>query len=64
MEKILHVNNNRDLQALFGKYDQNIKLIEQGLSVKVLHHEQGLRIIGKRGDVQKTCELIIIWSAS
>lgn len=58
MERILYLDNNRDLQVLFGKYDQNLKLIEKGLNVRIVRHEQGLKITGQKGDIEKVRELV------
>ena len=58
MEKILHLSNNKELQVLFGKYDQNLKLIEQELDVKVTRNGDGLRVVGKDDKVEKVSELL------
>ncbi len=39
MDRIIYLNNNKNLQALFGKYDQNLKLIEEEMKVRVVRHE-------------------------
>jgi len=57
MEKILHFDNNRDLQVLFGKYDQNLRLIEKELGAKIVRHENGLKVIGNKDVINKTSEL-------
>jgi phosphate starvation-inducible PhoH-like protein len=57
MERVLYLNSTRDLQVVCGKYDQNIRLIEQKLDVKIVHHDNGLKVIGKEENVQKTSEL-------
>lgn len=58
MEKVFYLNNNKNLQILFGEYDQNLKLIEQELGVKIVHNEQGLKVIGKKEEIKKVGELI------
>ncbi len=58
MEKILYLNNNRELQVLFGKYDQNLKLIEQEMDVKVVRNDNGLKVIGEKERVDKVSELL------
>ncbi len=58
MEKILHLNNNKDLQVLFGKYDRHLKLIEKELSVKIVRNENGLKVAGKKDEVRKVSELV------
>lgn len=57
MERTIHLDDNRDLQILVGKYDQNLKLIEQELKVKIVQHDLGLKVSGNRSQVDKTCEL-------
>lgn len=57
MEQTLFFDNNKDLQLLFGKYDQNLKLIEQELSVRILRIEGGLKINGNKEPVEKAIEL-------
>lgn len=58
MHKLLYLNNNRDLQTLFGKYDQNLKLIEQELNVKIGSNEDGLKVTGKKEDIERVSELV------
>lgn len=57
MERTIHVESNRDLQILVGKYDQNLKLIEKELNVKVVQHDLGLKVSGSRLQADKACEL-------
>lgn len=57
-EKIIYLNNIRDQQVLFGKYDQNLKLIEQLLVVKLTRNENGLKVLGEAEQVEKVSELI------
>jgi phosphate starvation-inducible PhoH-like protein len=57
-EKVIKLNDNRDLQVLFGKYDQNIRLIEQECGVKISRYEGGLKIIGDETRVDRVTELL------
>lgn len=57
VEKLLTFNDNRDLQMLFGKYDQNLKLIEQQLGVKIIRKEEGLKLKGSQSQIKKASEL-------
>ena len=52
MDFRLELNNNRDLQLLFGRYDQNLKIIEKELGVLIIRSEDGLKIIGHDSKVQ------------
>ena len=58
MEKILKLENNRNLQMLFGKYDANLKLIEQDLDVRITRDSHGLKITGTEDAVQKAGGLL------
>jgi phosphate starvation-inducible protein PhoH and related proteins len=57
MESRLQFDNNRDLQLLFGRYDQNLKIIEKELGVRILRAEDGIKIVGNDTQVQRTTEL-------
>lgn len=57
MNRIVLLNNNQDLQTLFGKYDQNLRLIEKELAVRIVRQDNGLKISGDRQNVDKTVEL-------
>ncbi len=57
-EKIIPLDNNKDLQRLFGKYDENLKLIEQELGVKVVRSETGLKISGSEQHIASAVDLI------
>ena len=57
MERTIHLEDNRELQILVGKYDQNIKLVEKELKVKIVQHDMGLKVSGDRFEVDKVCEL-------
>lgn len=58
MEKILYLNNNRNLQVIFGKYDKNLKLIEQKLNVKIVRNDNGLKVSGSDERVQRVSDLM------
>lgn len=57
MEFRLQFDNNRDLQALFGRYDQNLKIIEKELGVRILRAEDGIKIVGNEPQAQRANEL-------
>ena len=57
MDFHLELNNNSDLQLLFGRYDQNLKIIEKELGVRIVRSEDGLKIIGHDPKVQIAREL-------
>ena len=57
MERTIYFDDNTDIQALFGQYDQNLKMIEKELKVKVFRDTKGLRISGEKEQAAKACEL-------
>ena len=57
MEFRVEFDNNRDLQLLFGRYDQNLKIIEKELGVRILRAENGIKIIGNDSQAQKANDL-------
>jgi phosphate starvation-inducible PhoH-like protein len=57
MERTIHFSNNKDLQIVVGKYDQNLKLIEKELGIMIVQHDLGLKVSGDRFQVDKACEL-------
>ncbi len=57
MEFRLQFDTNRELQSLFGRYDQNLKIIEKELGVRILRAEDGIKIVGGDPQVQKAKEL-------
>ena len=57
MDFRLELNNNRDLQLLFGRYDQNLKIIEKELGVRIVRSEDGIKIMGNDAQAQKAHEL-------
>lgn len=57
MNRTLYFDNNQDLQAIFGKYDNNLKLIEKELTVTIVRLDSGVKISGERSQVDKACEL-------
>ncbi len=57
MEFRLQFDNNRDLQLLFGRYDQNLKIIEKELGVRIQHSADGIKIVGNQPQVKRCEEL-------
>jgi len=44
---------------LFGKYDQNLKLIEQELGIKIVHQENGLKLNGTDQQIARANDLLV-----
>ena len=57
MELHVKFDNNRDLQLLFGRYDQNLKIIEKELNVKIQRLQDGIKVTGAEAQNQKASEL-------
>jgi phosphate starvation-inducible PhoH-like protein len=57
MDRTIHFDNNKDIQNIFGKFDQNLKIIEKEMRVRVFRDAAGLRISGDREDVDQTVAL-------
>ncbi|MDP8265023.1 MAG: PhoH family protein [Candidatus Aceula lacicola] len=58
MEKNIELNNNQDLQLFFGKYDQNLKLIERELGVQIVRTENGLKVTGDEDKIERVNGLL------
>ncbi|MCA9406567.1 MAG: PhoH family protein [Candidatus Omnitrophica bacterium] len=57
MERNILCQSNKELQMLCGKYDENIRLVEKELGVKITQSNTGIKIAGEREQVDKACEL-------
>lgn len=57
MERTIPLQDIKELQMLFGKYDTNLRLIEKELKVKISREDNGLRVDGQRPQVDRACEL-------
>ncbi len=53
----LKFDDNRDIQQLFGKYDENLKTIEKEFSVRVYRTQEGIRVEGADDKVNQVGEL-------
>jgi phosphate starvation-inducible PhoH-like protein len=58
MEKTLKLNNNQNLQLIFGKYDQNLKLIETELGIQISRVQEGLRVVGSDEKIERVSGLM------
>jgi phosphate starvation-inducible PhoH-like protein len=58
MEKILKLTSNHDLQLIFGKHDQNLKLIESELGIQIFRTQDGLRVVGSEEKIQRASGLL------
>ena len=53
----LKFDDNRDIQLLFGKYDDNLKTIEKEFSVRIFRTQEGLRVDGPDDKITQVSEL-------
>jgi phosphate starvation-inducible PhoH-like protein len=53
----LKFDDNRDIQLIFGKYDENLKTIEKEFGVRIYRTAEGLRIEGPDDKVSQVAEL-------
>lgn len=58
VEIIFNLESNEQLKNIFGNFDENIKLIEETLSVKIVNKDSGIKISGPKEQVEK-CELLL-----
>ncbi|MDD5045220.1 MAG: PhoH family protein [Candidatus Omnitrophica bacterium] len=58
MEKIIRLEGKEELQSLFGRYDENLKLIEEAFRVKIISRGEELKISGSAHNVEKAVVLI------
>lgn len=53
VELIFNLENNDRLKNIFGNFDENIKLIEESLTVRIVNKEEGIKISGAKDYVEK-----------
>lgn len=58
MEKEIFLKSLQDEQILFGKYDQNLKLIEAEMRVTLFRTDSGLKVIGNQEDIDQVGEIV------
>ncbi len=56
-EQAVELKNDRETQALFGKHDQHLRRIEQGLGVTVVSRGNTLKISGEEAPVAQAVKL-------
>lgn len=57
-EKAVEFDKIEDAMNIFGKYDENIKAIEDGLSVKIIARDQDIKITGIKDNSEKAEKII------
>ena len=54
-EKILELQQVDHAISLFGNFDENARIIEDGLNVKMISGDRGIRITGGSENVEGLC---------
>jgi len=57
MEKSISLRNNNEARALFGKCDENLRLVEAGFGIKITSRGEKLTISGQKDAVRKGAKL-------
>lgn len=57
MEKIFKLLNDQEANILFGRHDENLKLIEQEFKVRIVARGENLTVIGDEANVLKSSRL-------
>lgn len=58
MEKCITIRSNDELRLLFGNRDENLRLIEDSLRLKIINRQNGLKLIGSNDRVIKGEKLV------
>jgi len=58
MDKIIKLESHQEAQILFGPHDENIKIIEKELKVKLAIRGEHLKVSGTAANIKKASELI------
>ena len=58
IEQTINVERLEQVIALFGSFDQNIKLLEQGLGVKVINRDNEIKIMGEAEEVYHAAKVL------
>ncbi|MCX5657555.1 MAG: PhoH family protein [Candidatus Omnitrophica bacterium] len=58
MEKTFKLQSNQEAQALFGRHDDNLKLIEEKLAVEIVGRGEDVTIKGETRNTEKAAKLL------
>lgn len=58
MEKAIKLENNQEIQILFGRHDENLKLIEKETDTKIITRGEELVIRGEAENIEKSFRII------
>jgi phosphate starvation-inducible PhoH-like protein len=58
MEKVINILNNDEARQLFGRFDENLKLVESNFGVKIVSRGEKLAIKGTKKATEKSARLL------
>ena len=58
MEKVIAIRSNDEAKSLFGKCDENLRLVESSFGVKTTSRGDRLAVSGKKDAVEKSAKLL------
>ncbi|MCK4463443.1 MAG: PhoH family protein [Candidatus Omnitrophica bacterium] len=58
MEKEIRLNNDAEAKSLFGRHDENLKLVEDAFKIQSLFRGGILKISGEKGKIEKAARVI------
>jgi len=58
MEASIRIHNDAEAQVLFGRHDENLKLVEKGFDIKTVFRSGSLILKGERDSVGKAAHLL------
>lgn len=58
MEKTIEFDKLEHAINLFGSYDENVKILEEGFDVKLLSRDDEIRIVGEKDNIEKASVVI------
>ncbi|MEG0570631.1 MAG: PhoH family protein [Oscillospiraceae bacterium] len=58
VEQLVNIDGIENALAIFGSYDENIKLLEKELSVKIINRDSVIKVSGNEEDVKKAVQAI------
>jgi len=57
MEKVIKLRSDAEAKALFGRHDENLKLVEKGFEIKIVARGENITLSGSADSVKKASHL-------
>jgi phosphate starvation-inducible PhoH-like protein len=57
MELVIKIHSDAEAKTLFGRHDENLKLVEKGFGIKTVCRGGDLQLIGEEGPVRKAARI-------